>query len=457
MTNSNVSVTLIGVTLGGGMAMPTTISMTGYAAYANVYNGLTLDDGLIELGGAAGTGNYARLNFGSYNDGVAQTVAGTGTIQFGLDYNGNDGIFSFTNATVTFAAGITIEGGLYSTIDSYYANPGVIDNQGAIKEDTAGGLLTINANNWVNDGSVEVSNGATATLEGLDWSNGLNNHLATITATGATLNLYNNWINYGTITVDPSTVGLGTPTYLSGIILPTSPSAADNVWTNSATLTISAGSTVNLGGLFSTDTYYDLQTGNPPFSGDTVNLVGTVDNSGLYTSLDSGTMTVLTLGASTGPLNLKGGVIYQGTVVTDNVGDDLMATGSLATLDGVTLEGTLDMTSSNAAVTLNAVTLGGGMAHPSTIAMTGYAAYANVYNGLTLDSGLIELGGAAGTGNYARLYFGSYNDGVTQTVAGTGTIQFGQDNNGNDGIYSYTNATLTFHRHHHRGRFIQHD
>ncbi len=428
-------VALDAVTLGGGMALPGTISMTGYGTAAFVYNGLTLDNGLIELGGALNTGNSGQLLFGKYQDGISQTLAGTGTIRFGQN-SGQDDLANVSSGTLIIAPGITIQGGLSSVIESYYGTAsGPIDNQGAIKEDTAGGSLTINADNWVNDGSIEVSNGATATLEGQGWSNGLNNNAATITATDSTLNLFSSWTNYGTITVDPSTVSLGSPTLgNSGNVLPTDPSAPNYYWSNLGTLLIAAGSTINLGGVFTTATFDGLVAGGQIVASDMLNLTGTLDNRAA----------TLALSSSTGPLNLVGGLIFQGTVTTDALGNDLAATQTLGTLNGVTVEGTLDLSTLYDQVALDAVTLGGGMALPGTISMTGYGTSAFIYSGLTFDNGLIDLGGAANTSNYGQLYFGAYQDGISQTVAGTGTIQFGQDSTHSDAIYNRTNGTLIF-------------
>ena len=133
----------------------------------------------------------------------------------------------------------------------YYTTSGPIDNQGTIQQNTNGGQLTINLAGWVNDGTIAVSNGGTATLEGRGWTN---SSTGQITATDATLNLYGNWTNQGTITVDPSTLGLGNPSNVS----PSDASAPSYDWSNQGTLSIAAGSTVNLGGIFTTDAFNSL-------------------------------------------------------------------------------------------------------------------------------------------------------------------------------------------------------
>ena len=158
----------------------------------------------------------------------------------------------------------------------------------------------------------------------------------TIAATGATLNLYGSWTNNGTITADSaSTVSLGNAVAIN----PTSAAAAGYSWTNDGTFTIGAGATVYLGGVFTTDEYAGNFADRGVMVGladDTVYLTGTMDNSAADNPNTQGT---LALSPSTGPLYLSGGEIYQGQVTTDG-GDNLVATYSGGTLDGVTTDGT---------------------------------------------------------------------------------------------------------------------
>ncbi len=77
-----------------------------------------------------------------------------------------------------------------------------IDNQGTISESTSGGQLIVNAIGWANAGSINVSNGGSASLAG-SWSNSATGQ---ITVTGASLTLgdqsgssSNAWSNAGTI------------------------------------------------------------------------------------------------------------------------------------------------------------------------------------------------------------------------------------------------------------------
>ena len=182
---------------------------------------------------------------------------------------------------------------------------------------------------------------------------------------GTTLNLYGGWTNHGTIVAGGSSVGLGSLIDIN----PTSAAAAPYIWTNNGKLTIAGGATVNLGGIITTDEYLDnfADIGvTADLVKDAVNLTGSLDNSPADNPQSGG---VLAVDASTGPLPLEGGEIYQGLITTSG-NNDLVATTQGGTLDGVTLDGTLDMTE-----------------------FQGNSA--DVVGGLILN-GLIDLGGAAG-------------------------------------------------------------
>ena len=103
---------------------------------------------------------------------------------------------------------------------------------------------------------------------------------------------------------------------------------------------------INLGDFFTTDEYkngFQSLGVNLNLSQYTVYLIGTLDNSPADNPITGG---ILALDASTGPLILGvqifvfSGRIDQGTITTDGT-DDLIA--NFGTLDGVTLDGTLDM------------------------------------------------------------------------------------------------------------------
>ena len=128
-----------------------------------------------------------------------------------------------------------------------------------------------------------------------------------------------------------------------------------------------------------------------------MNLTGTLDNTG----------TMLALTAATGSWNVVGGTLKGGTYTAAG-GAELIFTSSGGTLDGVTANANLDLS-------------GFGNAN------------ATVIDGLTLNA--TALLGNSGNSNYGRLFFNS-----NETLAGNGSVQFGND--GNNALY-VSNSTLT--------------
>src|SRR5262249_42475304 len=139
--------------------------------------------------------------------------------------------------------------------------------------------------------------------------------------------------------------------------------SSTDVWSNQGTIAATS-STVSLGGSFTLATMGIFQR-----SGGTVNLTGTLDNTG----------TTLVLDATTGAWNLTSGTLKRGAV---------------ATLDGIAL------TSASGRGTLDGVTLGGtvaGQAQPGMVdAVTGTLM---VISGMTLANGtVVRVGDASHTG-----------------------------------------------------------
>ncbi len=299
----NSNGTLEDVTLDG------TLNMTSGVDGITVLGDLRLN-GTIELGGNSGNANVAGLYFQSPSE-SAQTLGGTGTIQFG-NSSGTSRLVIESPGGLTVGPNITIQGGEISTI----SGNGPIDFQGTMEENVAGGVLTIEPQSWTNEGNISATN-------------------------GGELNLYAAWMNSGKISVDASsTIALGEPIDVTL----TSNDPSEYAWTNTGTITIANGATVDLGGWFTTDSLVaNFEQGGIVADLavlDQVFLTGTLDNSPADNPVSGG---VLTLSAATGPLNLSGGEVFEGTVETAG-SDDVVATTSNGYLVGVTFDGLFDMT-----------------------------------------------------------------------------------------------------------------
>jgi hypothetical protein len=274
------------------------------------------------------------------------------------------------------------------------------------------------------------------------------------------LSLFGTWVNNGSITVTAAgTVFLGD--------VGTNVSGRSDIWRNAGVLSIAAGSTIGLGGYFTTDEFQSgFQDRGVHFNLTqyTVWLSGLLNNSPADNPVTRGT---LSLNASTGPLHLLGdyfpgnGVIEQGTITTTGA-DDLVAAGGA--LDNVTLDGTLDMSMVGPGVTIlgtltlntdlnmsgaytylgfagNSSVVVGPLVHSATIHMSGYSTtlYGDLQGSTTIGQGVIISGENSYSGIVGmitnlgtieqngpeplRMFGGMVNDGSIQ-VSNGGTISF---------------------------------
>jgi uncharacterized repeat protein (TIGR01451 family) len=211
-----------------------------------------------------------------------ETLGGTGTVVVGQSSTFSS-IAPRQNSgeVVTFGPGITLRGGTASIGTD---NASVI-NQGTIL--TSGTANTLSLTNFVNGGTIRAD-------------------------AGAGLHTFGTWSNSGTIHVEG-----GGELFLAGSYHNAGVFEAVNATTLGSDFTLA-----DLGAFHRT--------------GGTVNLRGTLDNRGTTLALDD----------TTGPWNLTtGGTILGGTITTAGSARLFAQVLSAAgTLDGVTLNGTLDMT-----------------------------------------------------------------------------------------------------------------
>ena len=352
----NLSSTLDGVTLDSDLTVSNNV---------NVADGLTLN-------GTATVFQYDAMSFQG-----SQSLAGSGDVLL------SGGTLSDLGSSLTIAPGMTIHG-------SSGGLNGPLINQGTINSDSSGGSLTLEAAALENTGTIEATNGGGLTVRGLSGSlkaavgslsmSGAGSSLTIegssaynasyvvdssfTVSNGQTLNLLGTWSlgNGTTITVNNGTLGLGgSAPSLAGISL--------------------TSSTLELLGTY---TFAQLQTllpGNQLIIGPG----GVLDNTGGTINLDAGT----------GNLIVGGGTLEGGTVTATGGAEIAVVPASTSndnsTLDGVTLSGSLDLSASEATLT--------------------------VLDGLTVN-GTVTLGGPSDTFGSTLSFEGS------QTLAGTAEIVF---------------------------------
>jgi hypothetical protein len=424
---STPSGTLDGVTLNG------TLDMSADGAYVAVVGGLTLNTDL-DLSGAGAT-----LQFNDGTTVAAGPLVKSATIHLS-GYGAELSNITGNNATLNNDPSQTVTFGRHVIVSGESANSNVygpIDNLGTIEQNTAGQLTV----DWlVNDGSVEAGQGGTVTIgsiffgsvllapnavHGPAWSN---NADGTITAAqGATLNLYDQWTNTGRITVDAtSTVSLGN---YSDAVDEGEVSGPSYIWKNSGTLSIARGATLNLGDYFTTDEFESgfRQLGvDLNFSGYTVNLIGTIDNSPADNPATGGTLTLV---AATGPLYLAGGEIDDGTftgtppLVATSATDPSVYPGVGGTLDDVVVDGAVNVPASTS------LTLQGTWSTTARGAITATGATLNLYDTWT-NNGIITVDAAStvSLGNESSVVSGAsdiWKNSGTLAIAPGATINLG--------------------------------
>ncbi len=357
--------TLDGVTLNGTLDVGNSIN----GGWLDILDGLTLN-------GTALVGNPSNGWYGYINFQETESLTGHATVKFGNSGTCNALRLTAGGTTLTLGTNVMVEGAYGQVGSSYYycfggpQNVSLI-NQGTIAANVSGGTIYVEGSPVVNSGSMIQTNGGSLDIDylpdvtGLTIGTGgtltLNGNYdinQTISALGTTLTLNGNWTNSGVLTVVNGTLNL------------------NGVWTNLGTISVD-NTSANLGGSF---TLAALGTFNRV--GGAVYLTGTLDN----------TNTTLSLNGIDDSWILYGGEVEGGTIDTTNGASFIAQSGG--TLDGVTLNGTLDVGNR----------INGG--------------WLDVLNGLTLN-------GTAMVGNPSNGWYGYINFPQTESLTGKATVQFG--------------------------------
>jgi hypothetical protein len=209
---------------------------------------------------------------------------------------------------------------------------------------------------------------------------------------GSTLELQGSWTNNGAITAAAgSTLILGD--YWAASV--NDQAATSDAWVNQGIIT-AAGATVELGGWL---TYTSANLNSLSLGTDTVELLGTLDNVNSTLTLTPKKT------SSTGNWSLVGGRI-DGGIIAATGGADLVAPGYISseandgTLDGVTLDCSLDMSAQGAYVAIV-----DGLTLNTDLTLSGYLAELQFNDGGTLTVGALVNGAVIHLkGGYSFLY-----------------------------------------------------
>jgi hypothetical protein len=196
------------------------------------------------------------------------------------------------NNTLTVAPGATVRGRGQVRSDLFVSGTGILVNNGVISADVAANLLSISTDAFTNNGTLQLVNGASLTVNAGNWvSNG------TILLNGSTGTFASNWTNAGSVNLNNATLNLA------------------------GSFTTAAMGLANLSRAGAT----------------TINLVGNLDNSAA----------TLNLNAATGSIRFMGGTISGGTIARAG-GADLVFTGTGGVLSGTSIVGDVGFTEAGA-------------------------------------------------------------------------------------------------------------
>jgi hypothetical protein len=400
------------------------VTVDGTLDVGNIYSGahLTVLDGLT-LNGTALVGNPTNNSEGSF--GVisfsgSEVLEGNGTVVFGNAFECNGGcqpwnaiVLNEGETTLVIGPGITVTGQNgqigYSSVLGGAQNVTVI-NQGTVvaeRGSTFFSAIYISGQSCINVGMFQADSGATLSVQnmmgdvgqvslGIGSTLSLNgtytNNLTLNVPSNAVLNLAGTWANPGSINANQGTLNLGGTWSNDGEIQATrGVMTLGPGWVNSVSGGViqATGGTMNLDGVFTVAAVQLLQLG----SGENVNINGTLDN----------TNTMLVVNGAVATWTLAGGMISGGAVVTTNGGALEIYNG---TLDGVTVDGTVEVGSS------------------------GIGASLTVLDGLTLNGTMLVGPQGGDAGAPGAVYFSG-----SQVLSGNGSVVFGPDTqNGIDGL-----------------------
>ena len=402
----SISETNSTINLGGAFTTAGLGNFSGSGGSINLTGTLTNTGSMLNLN--ASTGSATLLG--------GTIIGGTIATSQGAQLVANNVYVSSTLNAVTLAAGSNFSMSAGAPVDVFN---GLTDN-GTITLSNAYTTLRFDGSQTL-DGTGSVYFPGTGAGGGGSASIALNQSLTTKLTLGPNLTVHG---GYGSINAGSSLVNQGTSLMNLGTIAGDLPGTGISIATGSLTssgnlqaigggvLSINAGnwtntglitetnSTLNLGGYFTTPAI-----GNYTRTGGTINLTGTLANTG----------NTLTLNASTGSWSLVGGTIDGGTVATS--GGAMLADTTLGDaylIDDVTLA-----TGSNLSISGGAtvVVYGDGKYHPF------YFYYNQSYAQLT-DNGTITMSGGS------TLEF----QGGGSTLDGTGLVDFFANGTGGGAI-----------------------
>jgi hypothetical protein len=348
---------------------------------------LVIKDGLTTTGASdTGPGSINLLGGNLYIQGTTTLDDATISIAGGTLFNDDRNGAAILNLGPRLTINQTGPSGFLYAGYSGKSGSGIV-NAGTINAGFSGGTFNTVGTSLLNQNTITVSNGDTVDIRSSSFTNAAAGRLSV--TNGSTLSIDSaTWSNAGTISVAAATLYLG----------------------GSLTL-MQAGSVTNADG--------------------TIDLIGALDNTGTTLKVGAGSgLTTLTLATSQRLGQLSTGTIMKGTIA--DAGSGLLFSGGV--LDGVTYQGTLDLSPDSSTVSIkDGITLTGpGGSGPGAIKL-GNHSNLQINGDATIDNATISGGTASvssiiGTDNHI-LTLGPHLT-INFAGGGAGGISFTDSPNG---------------------------
>ena len=339
--------TLSGVTYEG----PLNLTVSSSSLY--VTDGLTVTG---SSGSGPGTINLTGANSYLYMEGTETLNTATNTATLNIGGSSYDYLYNYdpsgAGAVLTLGSNLTINQTGYAYLDgSGSAGDGIV-NDGTINASAFDFTLYIDPHSFTNNGTINVSNGATVNIEPTSFTNASGGSIA---------------------------VGANSTAYID-----------TSSWSNAGAITVGSGAALYLDVSIAT-----TAIGNLTNSGGTIVIEGTINNTGdMFDVGPAGNLGAIDL--------YSGGIIEGGTIVYP--GSGIVFSGG--TLSGVTYEGPLNLTvsSSSLYVTDGLTVTGSSGSGPGTINLTGANSYLYMEGTETLNTATNTATLNIGGSSYDYLY-----------------------------------------------------
>jgi fibronectin-binding autotransporter adhesin len=359
------------------------------------------------------------------NDSSSSTLTFTGTSLSGT------GTIVLNGVTTQAVIAGTLTQSATNTISGFGEITAALTNNGTVDTNVSGETLTLLTSNMTNNATLEATNGATLTIDGITLSQGSGGQ---VIANNSTVDLISATLSGGSLT---------TP---SGGVIQATSSSTDTLTgdlTNSGTFDITGGSDLNVSGNLTNNGTIAVNSNDSSFStltftGTSLSGTGTIVLNGATSqAVVAGTLSQSSTNTISGFGEITAALTNNGTVDTNVSGQTLTLLTSNMTNNG-TMEATSGSTLSIVGITLTQGSGGQVVANDSTV---------DLISGATISGGTLTTssgGVIQATNSSSDVLIGVTNSGTFNIVGASNvTVSGGLVNNGTIAVDSNASSAST--------------